>query len=223
MIVYHGSPYLVTVPMFGEGNSHNDYGMGFYCTEDLELAKEWACPDVRDGFANQYRLDADALSFMDLSSKEYNVLNWMAILVKNRVFDISYPIAARGKQYLMDNFLPDYRDYDVIKGYRADDSYFSFARAFLTNTISLGQLSRAMRLGNLGPQIVLRSPLAFDSIWKECAYPVSASVYHVKRVMRDRKAREDYIRMLQEPDDGAVYLSQIINEHWTNEHPCLQQ
>ena len=62
MIVYHGSPYLVSVPMFGEGNPHNDYGLGFYCTEDLELAKEWACPDGRDGFANQYRLDAEFLS-----------------------------------------------------------------------------------------------------------------------------------------------------------------
>lgn len=222
MIVYHGSPYLVSVPMFGEGNPHNDYGLGFYCTENLELAKEWACPDGRDGFANQYRLDAESLSCMDLCSKQYNILNWMAILVKNRVFDISYPIAARGKQYLMDNFLPNYEDYDIIKGYRADDSYFSFTRAFLSNTITLGQLSRAMRLGNLGIQIVLRSPLAFDSIWKECSYHAQASEYHVKRVSRDRRAREGYLKMLEEPETGGVYLSQIIDDHWTNEHPGLQ-
>ena len=222
MIVYHGAPYLVSVPMYGEGKLHNDYGRGFYCTEDLELAKEWACPDGQDGFANQYRLDTDSLSCMDLGSKNYNILNWMAMLVENRVFDISYPIAAQGKRYLLDHFLPDYKNYDIIKGYRADDSYFSFAKAFLSNTITLEQLSCAMHLGNLGTQIVLRSSLAFDSIWKEKAYPAAASIYHVKRVARDRKAREDYFRMLEETPAESVYLSQIIKEHWTNEHPGLQ-
>lgn len=31
----------------------------------------------------------------------------------------------------------------MIRGYRADDSYFSFATAFLNNTISLAQLEKA--------------------------------------------------------------------------------
>lgn len=208
--------------MFGEGKVHNDYGQGFYCTADLELAKEWACPDGRDGFANQYRLETDTLSCMDLGSESYNILNWLAVLVENRVFDISYPIAAQGKRYLLDNFLPDYKNFDIIKGYRADDSYFSFAKAFLSNTITLEQLSRAMHLGNLGTQIVLKSPLAFDSIWKEKSFPADASIYHVKRVARDRKARENYFKMLEETPAESVYLSQIIKEHWTNEHPGLQ-
>ena len=58
----------------------------------------------------------------------------------------------------------DLSGYDVIIGYRADDSYFSFARAFIGNEISLNQLSYAMRLGKLGEQIVLKSPAAFDAI-----------------------------------------------------------
>lgn len=37
--IYHGSPNIVT-PVFGEGKDYNDYGQGFYCTENLELAKE---------------------------------------------------------------------------------------------------------------------------------------------------------------------------------------
>ncbi len=32
---------------FGFGSSTNDYGQGFYCIEDIELAKEWACKDVK--------------------------------------------------------------------------------------------------------------------------------------------------------------------------------
>ena len=48
-------------------------------------------------------------------------------------------------------------EYDVIIGYRADDSYFSFAKDFINNTISVEQLAEAMRLGELGIQIVLKS------------------------------------------------------------------
>ena len=49
----------------------------------------------------------------------------------------------------MDNFLPDYKSYDIIKGYRADDSYFSYARDFISNTLSLEDLKQAMMLGKL--------------------------------------------------------------------------
>ena len=42
LILYHGSPNRVIVPKFGFGEDRHDYGRGFYLTEDLELAKEWA-------------------------------------------------------------------------------------------------------------------------------------------------------------------------------------
>ena len=42
----------------------------------------------------------------------------------------------------------------MIIGYRADDSYFSFANAFLNNTLSLEQLKEAMYLGKLGEQVI---------------------------------------------------------------------
>ena len=45
MIIYHGSKNIITKPEFGKGNIANDYGLGFYCTENIELAKEWACSD----------------------------------------------------------------------------------------------------------------------------------------------------------------------------------
>jgi len=54
--VYHGSPKIIEKPAFGVGNPQNDYGLGFYCTESVELAKEWACSVETDGFANQYML-----------------------------------------------------------------------------------------------------------------------------------------------------------------------
>ncbi len=88
----------------------------------------------------------------------------MAVLVAHRLFSIRTPIARRAKQYLTERFGINVNAYDLIIGYRADDSYFDFAEAFLNNAITVEQLSRAMRLGKLGEQIVLKSQFAFSKI-----------------------------------------------------------
>ena len=155
IIVYHGSPKIIEKPLFGVGNPNNDYGLGFYCTESEELAKEWACSTETDGFANKYELDLSNLSVLSLTSGDFNILNWLFVLLENRKFRIGGDIAKQAKDYIFDNFSIDYKNYDIIKGYRADDSYFSFANAFLNNTISLSQLEKAMVLGKLGEQIVI--------------------------------------------------------------------
>ena len=74
------------------------------------------------------------------------------------------------------NFSINVNAFDLITGYRADDSYFSYAKDFLNNVISVSQLSQAMKLGELGEQIVLMSPKAFDKIkfieYLLCVIPV---------------------------------------------------
>lgn len=42
LILFHGSPNERIVPTYGLGNEKHDYGKGFYLTENIELAKEWA-------------------------------------------------------------------------------------------------------------------------------------------------------------------------------------
>ena len=64
MILFHGSPNIITKPIFGYGNPNNDYGLGFYCSESIELAKEWACTTEEGGFANQYEFDMTGLNVM---------------------------------------------------------------------------------------------------------------------------------------------------------------
>lgn len=220
--LYHGSNQIIRIPAYGKGNPENDYGPGFYCTRELELAKEWACALDDDGFANQYLLDTEGLSCLHLNCGSYHILNWLAILLDNRRFDLSSPISVRARNYILDTFLPNYRSYDLIEGYRADDSYFSFSRAFLSNGITLEQLRRAMRLGKLGEQVVLCSPAAFDAISFVKAIPVDASIYHARRVSRDRNAREDFRKMLTETPTGEeIYISTIINEKWSNDDPRL--
>jgi len=194
MIIYHGSKDIIEKPEFGKGNKRNDYGLGFYCTENVELAKEWACSNNQtNGYANQYEIDLSDYKVLDLRDEKYSILNWMALLLKFRTFDVNTPISAQAKEYILENFYVDVEEYDVIIGYRADDSYFSFAKDFINNTISVEQLAKAMHLGELGIQIVLKSKKAFDTV-KYLSYELAeCKEYYVKRVSRDKKARETYL------------------------------
>lgn len=163
-IIYHGSQFVVERPVFGVGKVHNDYGLGFYCTEDVELAKEWAVSEEHDGYANRYELNLSGLKVLNLAKRPYHTLHWLSVLVENRVFDMDGDVIAAAAAYLSANFSVDYASQDVVIGYRADDNYFSFARGFLNGTLSYGQLSRAIRLGGLGLQVVLKSRRAFAAL-----------------------------------------------------------
>ena len=190
-ILYHGSPYCIDQPELGRGKPNNDYGPGFYCTAHRELACEWASKTQgTDGFVNEYTLDMTGLKVLDLS--KYSILHWMTLLVQNRTFTLTTPISVQAKEYLIQNFNIDLSEYDLVKGYRADDSYFSFAEDFLNNAISLKHLSKAMRLGKLGIQYVLISQKAFDAIHFTQAERVENAVYFPKFHNRDLKARTTY-------------------------------
>jgi len=212
LILYHGSPDIIQTPLFGKGKSYNDYGKGFYCTEHLELAKEWACNEDADGYANKYELDLGGLSVLNLSSEEYTILHWLALLMKYRRLRISTPVMRRGAEWLEEHFLIDLTPYDAVVGYRADDSYFTFARAFVNNEISLAQLAYAMRLGKLGEQFVLKSPAAFEKL-RFISYEIADNtVYYAKRKARDEEAREAFFAELERDDVNGLYMRDIIRE-----------
>lgn len=210
--LYHGSPNIIQEPTYGQGKSYNDYGRGFYCTEHLEMAKEWACTENSNGYANEYQLDIDGLRILDLSSKRYTILHWLTLLVEYRGVHLSTPVMKRGAEWLKEHYLIDLGRYDIIIGYRADDSYFSFARAFLNNQISYKQLSYAMSLGKLGEQIVLKSEKAFEAIEFLSHELADNSMYYVKRKSRDEQARKEYMRILEEEDLDGLFMRDIIRE-----------
>ena len=225
MILYHGSPEIVEVPEYGKGSETNDYGRGFYCTESSELAKEWACPTVKDGFSNKYELDLSELKVLYLNKEGYNILNWIAILLQHRIFPKRSPIARQASKYLLEEFLPDISEYDVIWGYRADDSYFSYAKDFLNNTISVGQLAQAMKLGELGEQIVLMTPKAFEKI-KSIEYEIAdGSIYNQKRTAREDRARKAYLS--EHGNDFQIssedlFVRDIISQKVKNNDPRIR-
>jgi len=222
LILHHGSSTIIEKPEFGKGKANNDYGRGFYCTQHIELAKEWSCGLNTDGYANTYELDTQNLRILNLSDDKYTILNWLAILIQNRKARLSTPVAKRGKEWLVENFLPEYTDYDIIVGYRADDSYFSFARSFLSNEISLSQLGQAMKLGKLGEQYVIKSRKAFDSITYMDSILADNRVYYEKRVKRDKNARATYYKELETDDLNGIFMRDIIREEIKPDDPRLR-
>lgn len=215
--IYHGSVNVVEKPLFGEGKLFNDYGRGFYCTEHAELAKEWACSSDSDGYANHYRLDMTDLTVLNLNSPEYNILNWLAILLENRKFNVADGMPQRAKSYILENFKVDYKKYDIIVGYRANDSYFSYAGDFVNGTLSLSDLSEAMRLGKLGEQVVLKSKKAFEALTFVEAIKASREEYFAKYKTRDEEARAKYRQIATKPvAESEIYVLDIIRNNWKN-------
>ena len=215
--IYHGSVNRIEQPVFGGGKTYNDYGRGFYCTEHPELAKEWACSADSDEYANHYRLDMEELSVLNLNGPEYNILNWLAILLENRKFNVAEGLPQRAKAYIQENFKVDYKKYDIIIGYRANDSYFSYAGDFINGTLSLSDLSEAMRLGKLGEQVVLKSKRAFEALTFVDAIKAPRKEYFAKYRQRDEEARGKYRQIASKPmAEDETYVIDIIRNNWKN-------
>lgn len=220
-IIYHGSDHIIKIPEFHGGKPHNDYGYGFYCTEIGDLAKEWAVSEEHDGYANCYELDMDGLRILNMNH-EYSILSWLSILIQNRTLNLDTPLAAEVSRYLRDNFSVDTTMYDLIIGYRADDSYFSFAQDFLSGAISYQQLRKAMYLGELGEQIVLVSRRSFSAIRYIGSEKAFRSEWLVKKTERDRQARAAYLhsdRMRYRR--GELYAVTILDEEIKPNDPRL--
>lgn len=222
LVLYHGSVEIIEKPILGKGKTYNDYGRGFYCTENLELAKEWACTEGIDGYANQYEIETEHLKILNLSSGEYTILHWLAILVTYRRLRLSTPVMKRGIEWLTEHFFVNMDEYDAIIGYRADDSYFSFARAFASNEISLEQLSYAMKLGKLGEQFVLKSQKAFERIRFLSCEAVDHTIYYAYRKTRDDAARIAFLKELETDDMNGIYMRDLITGEVKANDPRLR-
>lgn len=211
--LYHGSSNIIEKPLFGYGKPYNDYGLGFYCTDSLEMAKEWGVGRNQDGYANCYEIDCDGLRILNLNAPEYCILCWLAVLLENREFDVPSGLAREAKEYLLTNFAVDYENYDAIIGYRADDSYFSFAQDFINGTISYRQLNSAMHLGKLGQQFVLKSKTAFDRIKFIGSEAAESDEWYAKKMLRDKTARREYFSVERNMRQrGDLYITQIMDE-----------
>ena len=211
MILYHGSASDPVVPTFGLGNDHHDYGRGFYLTDDLDLAREWAVcrPEESNGWVHAYRLKGADLKVLDL--QQQGVLAWMAELMKHRE-------AGRSKRFgmLSEKFVAKYgvdsSGYDVIRGWRANASYFYIVTEFVHDEIDIDILEELLMLGGLGMQYCLKSEKAFACVEPVPGYPVSVeyAAFNARYNERDRKARDRMDELIAGPRNAAVKVMSTL-------------
>lgn len=202
--LYHGSPNKIVTPQYGCGDDKHDYGRGFYLTDDIELAKEWAVcrPDEKNGWVHKYELECDELKILDF--KQYNVLAWLAELMKHRD-------AADSKRYRMlsEKFIAKYGmdtdEYDVIKGWRADASYFYIAKEFVRDNIDIDILEELLSLGGLGIQYCVKSERAYARLHEVAdeLLSVEYAEFNDRYNKRDVEARKN-MRDLVDSDANTV-------------------
>ncbi len=225
MTLLHGTDHIIEVPDINIGNKHNDYGKGFYCTRSEEMAKEWACKQNTDGFINRYELNTEGLKILNLMDGNHTVLNWIALLLKYRTFKLSSEIAVDARDYIIEHYSVDTSSYDVIVGYRADDSYFRYAESFVSNGLPLRGLNQALKLGKLGEQTVLVSQKAFEQINFTDASPVDRSIYYPKFLDRDTTARKTYRQEIKKSKSyrNDIFVMDILREELKNDDPRIQR
>jgi len=204
IILYHGTPDKIVTPKYGGGDDKHDYGRGFYLTENVQLAKEWAVcrPNEENGWVHEYELECDDLKILDFQEK--NVLAWLAELMKHRD-------AADSKRYRMlsAKFIRKYgidtSQYDVIKGWRANASYFYIAKEFVRDNIDIDILEDLLSLGGLGIQYCIKSEKAYSKLLerKENLSLVDYSEFNEKYNQRDSVARTN-MRNLVDSDANKV-------------------
>lgn len=202
--LFHGTPDKIVKPSYGKGEDKHDYGRGFYLTEDPNLAKEWAVcrPNETNGFVHQYEFDTDGLKILDFQDK--GVLAWLAELMKHRD-------AADSKRYRMlaKKFIEKYgvntEEYDVIKGWRANASYFYIAKEFVKDNIDIDILEELLSLGGLGIQYCIKSELAYSKLneVEGGLLTVQYAEFNEKYNQRDITARQK-MRELVDSDANRV-------------------
>lgn len=209
MILFHGSPNKIVVPTYGMGEEKHDYGQGFYLTESIDLAKEWAVcrPNEAIGYVHQYELDMNSLQILDFQEK--GVLAWLAELMKHRD-------AADFKRYRMlaKKFIEKYgietSGYDVIKGWRANASYFYIAKEFVRDNIDMDILEELLSLGGLGIQYCMKSELAYSKLHEvpDSLVTVDYTEFNEKYNQRDITARQ---KMRELVDSNANKVTKVFS------------
>lgn len=224
--LYHGSSEPEFTPTFGVGRNTHDYGSGFYTTLSLELAREWATSmNNADGYVHKYFLDTSELSILNLNALleaqdtgsindthllcgrgiYHKELTWLAILAKHR-------FTAQSKRYAInkDKLINAYydkaiEDFDVIIGYRADDSYFKFAKAVIAEDADVGLLGELLHAGNLGHQVFIQSEQAFSKLQE--VYNNGTGGTYFEKVDTSK-----YSKLYRQRDDEArIFAENLLN------------
>lgn len=209
LILFHGTPDRIVVPTFGKGEEKHDYGQGFYLSESIDLAKEWAVcrPNEEKGWVHKYELETDGLRILDFQEK--GVLPWLAELMKHRDAADSKRYRMLAKKFI-EKYGIDTESYDVIRGWRANASYFYIAKEFVRDNIDMDILEELLSLGGLGIQYCIKTELAYSGLYevKEDLLEVPYAEFNEKYNQRDLTARQ---RMRELVDSDANRVTKVFS------------
>lgn len=213
IVLYHGSPNKKITPTFGCGEEKHDYGKGFYLTEDRELAKEWAVcrPNEQNGWLHQYELEMDDLKVLDF--EKLGILSWLAELMKHRDASDSKRYRVLAKKFVQKYGL-DTVGFDVIKGWRADASYFFIAKEFVRDNVDIDILERLLRLGDLGIQYCIKSEKAYSKLKEipNSLLSVSYDEFNKKYNQRDIEARTNMRNLINSDENKVIKVFSTLIE-----------
>lgn len=209
LILFHGTSEKIVVPTYGEGEKKHDYGQGFYLTESIDLAKEWAVcrPNEENGWVHKYQLDSTELKILDFQDK--GVLSWLAELMKHRDAADSKRYRILSKKFI-EKYGVDTKDYDVIRGWRANASYFYIAKEFVRDNIDIDILEELLSLGDLGIQYCIKSELAYSKLHEleDGLIAIQYAEFNEKYNQRDITARQ---KMRELVDSEANHVSKVFS------------
>lgn len=210
MRFYYGADRLVLKPLFNYGNPSNDYGLGFYMTKDKEIARLWASKNDNGGYLIEYDVDTKPLKILYLNNNtDDDVLKWISILVNHRFSKEELSEHQSIIKWLDEHYHMPLEQYDMIVGYRADDSYFDYSRDFVNNNLSLEKLKDTMILGKLGLQYVLISKKSF----KHIKYVNSERIEHHDEYKLFRaRTKDEYYKLKEEDDINNTFIRDIMRK-----------
>lgn len=200
MMVYHGAAQVVARPVWDGGGGCRDFGPGFYCTDQRELAEEWACAGGQGGFVTEYALNLDALELFDLTAGAIGPFRWLGLLAANRQFRDTAPAGVNGAAWFRERACPDLTPWDAVLGWRADGSRFSMAQAVFSGEAPAERLYRA--LTQCGTQLVLRTPRALAALRFQSYAAADPLTAFARAKTRDRAVRAAF--WPEAPEAGAA-------------------
>ena len=218
MKIYHGSKQVIKTPMVKGSNPENDYGPSFYLTIDFEGAQSWACKNNIVGVVNEYFARNElynSLKILDLRDKsKFSVLNWLAILMHFRTLSSNVKKNREVVLKWLEKYYIDVNEYDVVIGYRADDSYFRFPLSFINNELSFEDLESIYLSGNLGSQYAFMSQKAINALKfrKAIECDVSFVGHYYSKVL---EANKNFNTLIDRPfDPKKTYVNDLIRKEY---------
>lgn len=144
---------------------------------------------------------------MDFQDK--GVLAWLTELMKHRDAADSKRYHMLAKKFI-EKYGVDTKEYDVIRGWRANASYFYIAKEFVRDNIDMDILEELLSLGGLGIQYCIKSKLAYSKLYEleDDLMAVQYAEFNEKYNQRDITTRQ---KMRELVDSYANHVTKVFS------------